>query len=159
MVNVHTAHQGDINSMYEIDLRSYDYPLGYAELKTLLQDPSCFVVVAADNNKVVGYAVFRKDIAAGFLEIVRLAVMPKERQFGVGSELLKAGRDYGLTANLYVMYIDVPEILCCPGDPDDVSRWLGYKGFKATVPTLPAKFYMYGSTVAGIRFTRNIDVA
>lgn len=144
--------------MYEIDLRSYDYPLGYIELKALLQDNDCFTVVAADNCKVIGYAVFRKDVAAGFLEIVRLAVLPKERQQGVGSELLRAGRDYGLTANLYVMYVIVPEILCCPGDPDDISRWLGYKGFKAVVPIYPNKFYMYGDNVAGIKFTRNIDV-
>lgn len=159
MVNIHSANAGDINSMFEVDLRGYDYPLGYSELKTLLACIDTFCVIAADEKtNVIGYAIFKKDSAAGTLEIIRLAVLPKHRRKGTGSKLLLAGRDYGITANVYEMHVWVPEILCNPGDADDQSAWLSASGFVATVPLKPAMFVMYGQTVPGIKFTRKIDV-
>lgn len=159
MVKVHSANAGDINAMFEVDLRCYDYPMGYTELKTLLACYDAFCVIAVDDKlHTIGYAIFKKDSAAGILEIMRLAVLPKNRRRGVGSLLLLAGRDYGLTANLYEMFTLVPEILCCPGEADDQSAWLTATGFQAVLPMVPAAFLMYGKTVPGIKFVRKIDV-
>jgi len=160
VAKVHSANAGDINAMFEIDLRCYDYPMGYTELKTLIACYDAFCVIAVDEKlHTIGYAIFKKESAAGILEIMRLAVLPKYRRQGVGSMLLLAGRDYGITANLYEMFTMVPEILCCPGQPDDMSAWLLASGFKAVLPMVPAAFLMYGKTVPGIKFTRHIDVA
>lgn len=160
MIRINSANAGDINAMFEVDLRAYDYPLGYSELKTLLACRECFTVIASDSrNTIIGYAVFKLDRSAGNMEIVRLGVTPKYRGQGAGSKLLDAGNDHGVTSKMYEMFILVPEILCNPGDPDDVSRWLGFKDFRAVVPTVPAAFYMYGQTVTGIKFVRPIHVA
>ena len=145
--------------MFEVDLRCYDYPLGYSEFKTLFACLDTFRVIAADEKtNIVGYAIYKKDSAAGTLEVIRIAVLPRHRRKGIGSKLLLAGRDYGITANVYEMFVWVPEILCNPGDSDDQSAWLLASGFMATIPLKPAMFTMYGQKVSGIKFTRKIDV-
>lgn len=159
MIRVHTANQGDINGMYEVDLRAYDYPLNYLGIKHFVTHPGDFFsVIAADpSNKIIGYAVFKKDQAAGTMEIVRLGVIPKHRGQGAGKELLRAGCDWAYTCKLYEAFVIVPECKCIPRDPDDVSRWLRYQGFTATVPLLPCHFKMYGDCQDGIKFTRKME--
>lgn len=160
MIRVHTANQRDINGMFEVDLRAYEYPIGYIEIKDYLMSRECFCVIAADDShNVVGYAIFKKDAAAGVLEIVRLGVLPKRRGEGAGKELLRAGSDFCLTYNLHEMSVLVPEIKCNPGQPDDVSRWLRYQDFLAVLPIKKDEFEMYGSKVDGIKFVRKINVA
>lgn len=153
---MHTANQGDLNGMYEVDLRAYDYPLTYLELKEFVTHPGeYFNVIAADDKcKIIGYAVFKKDASAGTLEIIRLGVVPKHRGQGAGKELLRAGLDWMYTCRLYEIFVVVPECKCCPGDPDDVSRWLRFQEFVATTPLLPCRFKMYGDCQDGIKFVR-----
>lgn len=159
MIRVHTANQGDINGMCEVDLRAYDYPLGYLEIKNFVTHPGEYfnVIAADDKHKVVGYAVFKRDSAAGTLEIVRLGVMPKHRTQGAGKELLRAGMDWAYTCKLYEVFVIIPECKCKPGDPDDVSRWLSYQGFTAIAPLLPCHFKMYGDCQDGIKFVKKAE--
>lgn len=158
MIRVHTANQGDLGAMVEIDLRCFEYPIYYAELRDYLRSPDCFCVIAAnDNHCVVGYAVFKASKPEGLLEIVRLAVLQKHRGLGAGKELLRAGRDYAITYSLHEMFVVVPEIICDPRSPGDVSRWLGFQGFKAN-KVIKHAFVMYGSKIDGFRFTKEVNV-
>jgi len=160
MIRVHTANQRDINAMFEVDLRAYDYPLSYLDIKDLLMSKEHFCVISADDkHNVTGFAVFKKYAAMGYLEIVRIGVMPKRRHEGIGKALLQAGDDYASDNRLHEMFVVVPETKCLPGDPDDVSRWLKWSGFKAVTPLLRDAFTMYGSPVDGIKFVRSVHVA
>ena len=159
MIKVHTANSGDLNAMYETELRTYDYPYDYAALKALLKDPDVFCVIAVtEKEHIIGYGAFRKMQNAEEVEVVRLGVLKKHRQQGAGKALLKAGNDYGITANMRTLYCIVPEVLCCPGVLDDQSQWLIDQGFTTTIPLLPQVFRMYGKWEDGVKFTRDINV-
>lgn len=160
MIFVHSANQRDLNAIFEIDLRTYDYPLSYIEIKELLTSKEHFCVIASDDaHCVVGFAIFKKHMADGYLEIERIGVKAKSRHLGIGTRLLQAGDDYSFSNKLHEMFIIVPETKCLPGDPDDVSRWLRASGFKAVLPLYKEQFKMYGRTVDGIKFTRCVDAA
>jgi N-acetylglutamate synthase-like GNAT family acetyltransferase len=145
--------------MFEIDLRTYDYPLGYVEIKDMLMSKDHTCLIAADEqHQVVGFAVLKSDRPKGVMEVVRLAVHPKHRGLGAAKLLLEKAEEFCVTCKLHEMFINVPETKCIPRDPDDVSRWLKFQGFKAVTPLLKDAFEMYGGKVDGIKFVRPVDV-
>lgn len=156
MIRVHSANQRDLGPMVDIDMRSYEYPLSYVDIKQHLQSRSSICIIAADdNNSVIGYAIFKVHSEQRLLEIVRLAVEPKHRCQGAGKDLLRVGIDLGSGKGVDKVFVVVPELLCVPNKPGDVSRWLSYAGFRA-VQVLKNAFVMYGSECDGYKFTKDI---
>lgn len=159
MIRVHSANNGDLSAMSDIDLKGYDYPLGYLELKTLLQSKNhkCFIA-ASENHETVGFAIVTRYKNEGLLEIFRMAVMPHRRCEGAGAALLNAAVGLAVHERLREIFIVVPETICNPASPDDVSRWLRDNEFNAVLPLLKNRFELYGHLYDGIKFVRQINV-
>lgn len=93
---IHIRHmtKEDINTVYEIERKTFLYPFNEAIIYSLfLSAPDlCFVILF--NNQVVGFLLGGKDAIAGQTHILSFAIAEDYRNKGLGSKLLKFFIDY-----------------------------------------------------------------
>jgi GNAT superfamily N-acetyltransferase len=152
VIKIHEVSVKDLNVLKDIDTRSNFYPLEDDAWVYAVVDGHCANYGATIGKVMVGFALAEQ---ADTLLIMRLCVRPNFRHHGVGTALVD--KMVGLAQDLHVttLSITIPEIHCLPGDPDDVSLWLKWKGFRAT-KVLRDIYYMYGDKIDGFRFERKI---
>jgi len=152
---IRTAQLKDIHSLVDIDLKGYDYPWSVNEWRKFAADPTCVTLIASLRAEPVGVCVWQKRPAIKEGEILKLATKLTYRCRGIGSLLLHEVETGAEENKLLEMVVIVPEIKCCPGQPDDVSQWLLKRGYKAVKPVLTNHFHMYGSHCDGFKFVNS----
>jgi ribosomal protein S18 acetylase RimI-like enzyme len=152
MINIHEVSVKDLNTLKDIDLRSNFYPLEEDAWAYSVVDGHCANYGASIGKVMVGF-VLAEQIET--LMILRLCVRPNYRHHGVGTKLMDKMASLARDLHVSTMSIIIPEIHCLPGDPDDVSLWLKWRGFRAT-KILKDGFYMYGDKIDGFKFERKV---
>jgi GNAT superfamily N-acetyltransferase len=152
VIKIHEVSVKDLSILKDIDLRSNFYPLEDDAWAYAVVDGQCANYGASIGKVMVGFALAEQSES---LLIMRLCVRPNYRHNGVGSKLMDKMVSLAHDLHVPTLSITIPEIHCFPGDPDDVSLWLKWKGFRAT-KVLKNIYYMYGDTIDGFRFERKI---
>ena len=119
----------DLSYLVDIDLKCYEDPWDVEKWRTVLMDFALDKLVSI-RKQHAGLAVWK--FADGVSKILRLGVKPAYQHYGIGSELLRTIEQTTLERGIRTVKFKIPESLCCPSDPADVSAWLGRRGYKAT---------------------------
>ncbi len=170
---VRLSRPGDINTLRDLDLKCFDYPLEMAAWQELIngageeeeKSEKARVSVVEAYRKAGGFAVWRMfeektpDGELFVCEIVRLGVRESLRRHGLGTALvLDVERDAKLR-QADVLRMTVPEIHCQPEgkrDKDDVSVFLNKLCFKPTGKVVTNMCVMYGDSIDGYVWERKV---
>ena len=156
MMKMIVASVKDLGTLKDIDLKTYHYPLAQDAWTYALVDSPCTVYLVNYSRKAVAYAVVEPSPCnEKNLRLQRCGVLRDFRGFGVAKFIL---RDVSQTAKDMLMTrveVLIPEVHCLPGDPDDVSLWLKFQGFRAA-SIIKNCFDMYGEDYDGFLFERSV---
>ena len=156
---IRLTRPNDDNSLSELDLKSYHYPLPlerWKELSRLAGKPTePKVVVVEVVRKPMAFAMWQ-EVDSDVTKILRLGVLPKARRHGIGRLLIKKIIVHSQAEKKDRLRIVLPDIHCLPGDPDDVSGFISKVGFNTTGEVITEHCYMYGEWRDGYVFERNI---
>ncbi len=147
---VRGAQIRDINYLVDIDIKSYHFPWSVDTWRRFAASKSCNILLASVKAEPIAVCAWRtcgKDA-----EIMKLATKPDFRNLGAAIGLLRMME----ATELQEVGIVVPEINCFPGHPDDVSRWLSARGYRAIAPIIKDRFHMYGKYYDGFKFTKSL---
>lgn len=148
-LTIRKGYERDLTYVRDIDLKSSHYPWPGENwqvidgegvelfIASLRSQPVAFIVTLLHEDEIV---------------ILRLGVRPDWRGYGIGTKLFDRVKDNAAANKCSRLVITVPEILCLPGHPDDVSQWLSSYGFRTECPIVKDFSYMYGQWVDGYRF-------
>ena len=159
---IRLSRPSDINNIVSLDSKCYIYPFKIKDWQDLVQksghvgEPRLIMLEILD--RPVGFCMWNIDHEARITNILRMAVLEKNRRFGLGRLLLTACDRSSLKAGVEKLRITVPDIHCRPGDPDDVSEFLLKTGFLTTGDIQPAFKQMYGDPVDGYVFERRVTI-
>lgn len=123
--DIRKPNQHDLNYLLDIDLKCFEDNWTLDEWRHQLMICNNSIFVATQGNTPVGYVLWCDE------EITRIAVKPTYRHMGLGSKLLDAVEDELRRQGHTNVTINVPESLCCPRKPIDVSIWLIKRVFRA----------------------------
>ena len=151
MIQTATATAKDLAVVKDLDLKCYPYPLENDAWTFVFVDSTCVVHIVYVYNKPVGFQILEP--IESNLRVWRLGVLRKFNGRGAGKALLARADEFRAAIKAPVLDTVVPEIHCLPGDPDDVSVWLKFQGFKAT-KVKKDYFDMYGRKYDGFVFER-----
>ena len=155
MIGFRAAEQKDAHYLIDIDIKCFDYAWTPEDWRQVAKD--CMACVATWNGTPVGMAIFYND-HAGSIEIVKIAVKKPYRNVGIARRLLYNCALYARELCATRLLMVVPEGKLRPGDPEDISQWLGKLGFRAQVPLLRDFFTFYGESEDGVVFTLPIPL-
>jgi GNAT superfamily N-acetyltransferase len=124
ITNIRKPKPADLNYIFDIDLKCFE---DYLSIDGWLEylEGNYSLLVAIVKGLPVGVIVWQDNI------IKRIAVKPANRGNGVGSQLLQAVENSLVQKGFDLVMINVPESMCCPGQPHDVSHWLSERKFLA----------------------------
>lgn len=148
------AQVTDINSLLDIDLKSYDYPWTINKWRDVSNDEDYILLIASLKVQPVSMCVWRRKAGGERAEIIKLATKPYYQRQGFATLLLNKVENDMRSAAIREAVITVPEIKCVPGHPDDVSAWLLSHKYKPVKPILKDEYCMYGSVCDGFQFAR-----
>ncbi len=104
-VAVRGGRKRDLPAVVEIEAAAFSRPWCMDTFADILRRPEADLLVAADADAVVGYAVLLR--AAGEAELANLAVSPLHRNRGVGEELLAQASRTLLNQGVRRLYLAV----------------------------------------------------
>lgn len=145
------AQTRDINYLVDIDIKSYHFPWSVDKWRKFTVDKTCAILLASVKAEPMAVCAWKK--CGNNAEIMRLATKPAFRNLGAATALLYAME----SSELQEIVIVVPEINCFPGHPDDVSKWLLARDYRAVAPILKDHFHMYGKYYDGFKFTKSLS--
>lgn len=167
---IRLSRMDDLNSIKDIDLKSYVYSLTTAQWQELLKasknDEQARVIMAEYELDVVsphgyrtrsnpaGFAVWQKH--DGDYLLLRLGVVPEFKRRGVGSLLFSTIVTDARKKGIDTIWATIPDCHALPGDPDDASAWLLKMGFRATGKIIEEYKFMYGRMREGIEFRYHV---
>ena len=151
MMEVVLSMAKDICSLKDLDLKTYHYQIDDNGWKYAFSDDGCVVYTIKISRTHIGFMITQPH--RHNLRIVRMGVRKRYRGLGAGKKLLQKAEEMQVVTMAHKLEAEVPEIHCLPGDPDDVSMWLKFQGFRATRVRADA-FPMYGNLYDGILFER-----
>jgi ribosomal protein S18 acetylase RimI-like enzyme len=126
------AYRGDLARTgwnHEADILD-DERIGRAELDALLADPAVTILIARDDEALIGcVAVTRKDTALGYLGM--LCVSPTLQSGGLGRRLLDAAEDHARALGLAAMEMTVID------SREALIAWYERRGYRRTGETRP----------------------
>lgn len=161
MIKVREAGVKDITTLKDLDLKCQIYPADPDLWAYLLTPATKGVYLAHIGHTPVGYAVCADiEILETKQKHVRIQLFGSLARFrgnGVGKALLEKVED--LARNLHIKWVSavIPEIHCLPDDPDDVSLWLRFQGFRAK-RIVKDGFVMYGDKHDGFVFEKEVTL-
>ncbi len=126
--NIRQPQVHDANYLLDIDIKCFDDPWPVEKWKVILVNNDISKLVSTSYGCPTGFIIWKRDSIS--LPIIRFAVKPTYRNQGTGLQLLKAVCLGARQLAIPRIVIPVPESLCCPGEPRDVSHWLLKRGFK-----------------------------
>lgn len=144
----------DLAYLVDIDLKCYEDPWDMEKWRTIIMDFNLNKLVVI-RKQHAGVAVWKFD--SGAIKVLRLGVKPAYRNYGIGSELLQAIEKSAPNQKANSVVFKIPESLCRPGEPDDVSVWLAHRGYKATRVCRAAAVFC-GQVEDAYIFSRRIGV-
>ena len=149
-IEIRPVKPEDINYLIDVEIKCYEDVKGLDWWREILKNSDHYSVAAAVHKVPVGFIVWQKAAYSGdgtdefVAEIERIAVKPAFRRRGAGSLLLRDATVAAHTVGLHKLMLIVPESLCFPGHPNDVSEWLLHRNFRAT-GILGQHFDSYGT--------------
>lgn len=159
---VRLTRPSDINNVTMMDLKCYDYPMPMKDWQERIQGSGevgqARIVVVEVKYVPAGFAMWSIDEnQVGLLH--RLGVLPQFRRRHIGTVLMAAFLRHCAENHCDKVRAVIPSINCKPGDPDDVSAFLKFTGWKASGEVLSNYRVMYGDLVDGYVFERRTDVS
>ena len=152
----------DVSTITNLDLKCYHYPMDLDEWKEFLQtiNDTNKVVVLELGRRAVGFTAYElvEAIKEGdsYVQVTRLGVHPEYRDRGFGSMLVKNVETAARRMKADKVSFLVPEIHCCPGDPDDVTHFLNFNGYYASGVIEYNYKRMYGRVIDAFYFTKEL---
>ncbi len=128
LTNIRQPQIGDVNYLFDIDLKCFDDPFPADKWKQVLTAEGISKLISTSYGNPSGYVFWTPGDTTA--TIMRIAVKPTYRNQGAGQQLLNAVCLNARQRSVPRVSIPVPESLCCPGDPRDASRWLLNRGFR-----------------------------
>lgn len=159
---IRLSRPDDMNRLVSMDLKCYQYPHLMDWWKAFLdpkdKERSSNATVMEVNGSLCGYCAWdinkSEDPEVITLEIRRLGIVPTHRRRGYSRKLLYRANSAAKAAKATCMTVFVPELLCNPGDPDDLSEFLNKSGFLPTGVLQRNYLRMYGTMYDGIEWVR-----
>jgi len=145
----------DINELANMDNKCYEYPYTLEDWQALApaagkkDHPRAVLIEAMRRN--VGFMLWQY-LSEETAQLIKLGILPSFRRNGLGQLLMESFVSTCIRENMKTATITVPEINCCPGEPDDCSVFLNKMGFTTTGVIVPNFAYMYGEQVEGFQF-------
>jgi GNAT superfamily N-acetyltransferase len=125
ITNIRKPLRGELNHLLDIDLKCFEDNISLDEWRIYLDNSKYSIMIGTIQGIPAGFIMWEGTI------VVRLGVKPAYRNFGIGSKLLCMVENTLIQLGKKVIKIKIPESLCCPGKPIDVSGWLRRRGFCA----------------------------
>jgi len=145
----------DAHYLIDIDTKCFFYAWTPEEWRQVSQE--CLATVVTFNGEPIAMAVFGKN-PDGDVEIVKVAVKQAFRLRGVSRRLIYNCALYAREIGAAALVMLIPEYRLRPGDPDDLSVWLGKLGFRATT-IFRKEFHAYGRDEDGVQFSIPIPLS
>ena len=128
MLTVRPAKAADIQYVLDLDMKCFDDPWPSDRWRT----PELSVAVACSYGTPVGVVVFeiintRKQQC---VRMDKIAVKPGFRRRGIGAMLVDEVRKTAMYSGLLYVEMTVPESLCVPNTPRDITGFLSKAGFR-----------------------------
>lgn len=153
MIKPQVAGVRDIVGIYDVELKSYEYPLSRQLLTELFDTPGVIPAVVKYNGRVLAWGCGH--VEDSMLTVYRLATLPSFRRTHNATRVLATLWDEAQNKNPSGVKIIVPEYQMLPDDPYSVNDFAWKAGFKATGIDKDA-FYYYGRRYDGIILTRMV---
>jgi len=151
MMEVVPATAKDRLILQDIDIKTYFYPVSDEGWAHVLTDSSCMAYLVRIGHKHVAYMILEP--SKDNLSVHKLGVLKQYRGLGAAKKLLERAEELKQATKSRALEVLVPEVHCLAGDPDDVSLFLKFQGFKAA-GVRKDFFRMYGRRYDGIVFER-----
>lgn len=144
-INVRQVVASDINYLTDIEIKCYEDAKGLDWWRETIKNPEKHAIIAVGHKVPIGFVVWSEAPKASdhTADVERLAVKPAFRKRGAGTMLLRDVITQARILDLTQLRLVVPESLCFPGHPDDVSEWLRVRQFSA-VRIIKDHFEAYG---------------
>ena len=159
---IRLTRPNDINTLKALDLKTHQYPMPLEEWQKRIngsgKKDEARIVVCEVSKIAVGFAMWSIDFEQKFSHLLRLGVLPDFRGRGIGRVLVHKCAQHSHENQCEKIKIVVPHVNCCPGDPDDVSTFLGKVEFHATGEIIHNWRVMYGDDIDGYIFERSLYV-
>lgn len=144
----------DLPKIYNLELRSYEYPIEHTALQQILEMPKMIPFIGTLQGLGVGWLLgvhHQEDLS---MEVNRLCVHPAYRCQGRGRILVGHLWNEAVKRNCKTIFFMVPEYQLDQNDPDCVLPFLEKLEFKATTIETDY-FWRYGRPYDGIKWERN----
>jgi len=156
----------DINTIRDLDIKCYDYPLEMDDWKELLnnsgKENKSRVVIVEGHRKSLGFGVWKMlppevGVNEQVCALHRLGVKPgKYRGKGLGKLLIKTCEAHAIRMQADLIRYVAPDFKCNKDDEDDISGFLSLVEFYATGVIVPSYKFMYGRWVDGFVFEKQL---
>lgn len=153
MVRIQQVGYRDIPKIYNIELRSYEYPLEAAGLQQILEIGGALPFIGTISGLGATWALGQYHREDAEVEIKRLATHPEYRMQGFARMIVGKIWDEAVKRQAKKLYFMVPEYQTLNDDPDSVADFMWKMNFKATGIERDY-FYRYGRDYDAIRFER-----
>jgi len=150
MSNIRRPQVGDLNYLVDIDLKCFEDNISLDEWRLFFDDTSYKMLVWIIQGIPVGFIIWQENT------IVRMAVKPVYRHRGIGAQLLSFVENRLVQQRHQTVMTNIPESLCCPGKPVDVSGWLSKRGYQAESLQKDAAMFC-GCTEDLVHFNKNLS--
>lgn len=153
MIEVSIAGFKDIPAIYNIELRSLEYPFAHGDLQQILELPDSCPFVGKYGSRGVswGLGVHHREDAE--MEVRRIATHPDYRLNGFARTVVGHIWNEAVKRSCKTIFLIVPEYQMEINDPDSVSDFAWKMGLKAT--GLEKDYFLrYGRAYDGIKLTR-----
>jgi len=131
MFAIRDVKPDDLVHLRDCDIKCFDYGWDDEEWSHVFK--THVVRIAHCYGTPIGFVVFVL-MAEGppAVQILKLGVKPNFRRRRVSLMLLRAVMGFAMSAGLHEIESVVPEMMCRPGEPRDITGWLAKVGFKGT---------------------------
>lgn len=152
MIHYRSAIQADLSILCDLDLKCHERAPETNEWWTqIAANPQADCFVACKSRVTIGMIVWEKQAfrlpefktKQTTLHIHKICVRTEFRGQKIAQRLLAQAHEEARKKGCLYMTMSVPEYLCIPGQPDNVSDWLNKLQFKASI-ILPEKVDLYG---------------
>ena len=153
MIKIKDVGYRDVPKVYNIELRSFEYPLEAAGLQQILELGGALPYIGTISGIGVSWVLGQYHRDDGEVEIKRLATHPEYRMQGFARMMIGYIWNEAVKRQANKLYMLVPEYQTVLNDPDSVAEFLERMEFKATGVERDY-FYRYGREYDAVRFER-----
>lgn len=153
MIKIGQLKFNDISKVYNIELRSCEFPTDHADIQHLLDMKDHTVFLATLSNTGVGWVVAKYHPETKEVQITNLAVHPSFRRRGFGRQLLGYVWNEFNKKGAKKIFALVPEYQMLKDDPDSVAEFIDRMQFRA-VKVEKDHFHRYNRYYDAIRVER-----